>query len=213
MVITTTTAAALAAGSAVSGFDAQQRPEALFLLTFLAGLVMVAAGLLRLGRYTRFVSHSVMTGFLTGVAVNIICGQLGDLTGTTAKGANSLAKALDVITHPGSIDLASLLAGLGALGILFGLARTRLDTVSALVALIVPTLAVALATTVIRVEDSGEIPRSLPPPSLPDLSLISVNLVLSAFRRGCDTSTSARRTGICTSSGPGPIWWVWRGSM
>lgn len=182
MVITTTTAAALAAGSAVSGFDAQQRPEALFLLTFLAGLVMVAAGLLRLGRYTRFVSHSVMTGFLTGVAVNIICGQLGDLTGTSAKGANSLAKALDVVTHPGSIDLASLLAGLGALVILFGLARTRLNTVSALVALIVPTVAVALAgaTTVIRVEDSGEIPRSLPSPSLPDLSLFSVNLGLSA---------------------------------
>jgi hypothetical protein len=39
MVITTTTAAALAAGSAVSGLDADQRPEALFLLTGLAGLV------------------------------------------------------------------------------------------------------------------------------------------------------------------------------
>ena len=182
MVITTTTAAAIAAGSAVSGFEADQRPEALFLLTFLAGLVMVGAGLAKLGRYTRFVSHSVMTGFLTGVAVNIICGQLGDLTGVSAEGANSLAKALDVITHPGSIDLASLVAGLGALGILFGLARTRLNTVSALVALILPTLAVALAgaSAVIRVEDNGEIPRSLPMPALPDLSLISVNLALNA---------------------------------
>jgi SulP family sulfate permease len=182
MVITTTTAAAIAAGSAVSGFDAEQRPEALFLLTFLAGLVMVGAGLLKLGRYTRFVSHSVMTGFLTGVAVNIICGQLGDLTGVSAEGANSLAKALDVITHPSSIDVAAMVAGLGALGILFGLARTRLHTVSALVALILPTLAVALAgaTAVIRVADSGDIPRSLPTPSLPDLSLISVDLVLNA---------------------------------
>lgn len=182
MVITTTTAAAIAAGSAVSGYDSEQRPEALFLLTFLAGLVMIAAGVLKLGRYTRFVSHSVMTGFLTGVAVNIICGQLGDLTGVSAEGANSLAKALDVITHPSSIDLASLLAGLGALGILIGLARTRLNTVSALAALVVPTLAVILAgaTAVIRVDDIGEIPRSLPTPSIPDLSLISVNLVLNA---------------------------------
>ena len=162
----------------MSRFDAAQRPEALFLLTLLAGLVMVGAGLLKLGRYTRFVSHSVMTGFLTGVAVNIICGQLGDLTGVSAEGANSLAKALDVITHPGSIDPASLLTGLGALGILFGLARTRLNTVSALVALIVPTLAVILAgaTAVIRVNDNGEIGRSLPTPALPDLSLISVSM-------------------------------------
>jgi hypothetical protein len=44
MVITTTTAAAPAGGSAVSGLDADRRPEALFLLTVLAGLVMVAAG-------------------------------------------------------------------------------------------------------------------------------------------------------------------------
>ena len=64
MVITTTTAAALAAGSAVEGFDAAARPEALFMLTVLAGAVMLAAGLLRLGRFTRFVSFSVMIGFV-----------------------------------------------------------------------------------------------------------------------------------------------------
>ncbi|GAA3716133.1 SulP family inorganic anion transporter [Terrabacter ginsenosidimutans] len=182
MVITTTTAAAIASGSAVSGFDPEQRPQALFLLTLLAGLVMVVAALFKLGRYTRFVSHSVMTGFLTGVAVNIICGQLGDLTGVSAEGANSLAKAVDVITHPAGIDLASLLAGLGALAILFGLSRTPLNTVSALVSLILPTLAVALAgaTSVTRVNDIGQIPQSLPRPSLPDLSLISVNLGLNA---------------------------------
>jgi SulP family sulfate permease len=182
MVITTTTAAALAAGSAVSGLDADQRPEALFLLTVLAGLVMVGAGVLKLGRYTRFVSHSVMTGFLTGVAVNIVCGQLGDLTGYAAEGANSLAKALDVLTHPSSIDLASLLTGLAALSILFGLARTRFNTLSALVALVLPTLAVVLAgaSAVTRVGDQGEIPRSLPLPALPDLSLISFNLVANA---------------------------------
>jgi SulP family sulfate permease len=44
MVITTTTAAALAGGSAVSALDGDRCPEALFLLTVLAGLVMVAAG-------------------------------------------------------------------------------------------------------------------------------------------------------------------------
>jgi SulP family sulfate permease len=83
MVITTTTAAALAAGSAVEGFDADQRPEARLMLTIVAGAVMLAAGLLRLGRYTRFVSFSVMIGFLTGVAANIILGQIPDLTGAS----------------------------------------------------------------------------------------------------------------------------------
>jgi len=182
MVITTTTAAALAAGSAVSGLDQDQRPEALFLLTVLAGLVMVAAGLLKMGRYTRFVSHSVMTGFLTGIAVNIICGQLGDLTGFAAEGPNAVSKALDVLTHPSEINVASLLTGVGALIILFGLARTRVNTVSALVALIIPTLVVVLAgANVVRVDDQGAIPRSLPLPTLPDLGLLSFDLVANAF--------------------------------
>ena len=183
MVITPTTAAALAAGSAVVGFDADQRPAALFLLTVLAGIVMIAAGLLRLGRYTRFVSHAVMTGFLTGIAVNIICGQLGDLTGVAAQGAERHREGLRRHHPSRNINLASLLTGLAALAILFGLARTRWKMVGALVALIVPTLAVVIAgaDSVARVDDRGAIPRLIPLPALPDFSLISFDLVVNAL--------------------------------
>ena len=96
MVITTTSAAALAAGSALADVDPAARTEALILLTLLAGVVMVVAGLLRLGRYTRFVSLSVMLGFLTGVAANIVFSQIGDLTGAEANGGVALTRALDV---------------------------------------------------------------------------------------------------------------------
>ena len=102
MVITTTSAAALAAGSALAGVDPAERPAALFLLTLLAGVLMLAAGILRLGRYTRFVSHSVMIGFLTGVAVNIVAGQIPDLTGVDAEGRFAVGRALDV--DPASDD-------------------------------------------------------------------------------------------------------------
>ena len=61
---------------------------------------MIAAGLLRLGRFTRFVSHSVMIGFLSGVAVNIIAGQIPDLTGAPAEGSLAVQKAWDVLIHP-----------------------------------------------------------------------------------------------------------------
>jgi SulP family sulfate permease len=63
IVVTTTTAAALAAGSALHGFAGAQRSEALFLLTAMAGMMMIAVGVLRLRRYARFVSVSVLTGF------------------------------------------------------------------------------------------------------------------------------------------------------
>jgi sulfate permease, SulP family len=171
MVITTTTAAALAAGSAVDGFDAAKRPEALFMLTVLAGAIMVVAGLARLGRYTRFVSFSVMIGFLTGVAANIVFGQIPDLVGASATGDFALAKALDVVTHPDRIELASLLTGAGALALLVGLARTRLAAFSAVIALVIPTLLTLSVDSIARVEDEGKIPTGVPLPHLPDLGL------------------------------------------
>ena len=85
--ITTTSAASLAAGSALRSVPEAQRPEALLLLALMAGAALVAARPAGLGRYTRFVSYSVMIGFLTGISVNIACGQVADLTGAEARGA------------------------------------------------------------------------------------------------------------------------------
>jgi SulP family sulfate permease len=182
MVITTTTAAALAAGSAVAGFEGGQREEALFALTVLTGILMVAAGLLRLGRYTRFVSVSVLTGFLTGVAINIICGQLGDLLGVQASGSTALAKAWDVLSDPAAISWSSAAVGLSALAILIGLGRTRAASWSAIVALIVPTVLAVVLGGVASVDDAGPIPTGLPLPHLPDLELFtSTEVIAGAF--------------------------------
>jgi SulP family sulfate permease len=183
MVIAPTSAAALAAGAALSGVDAADRGETLFLITLLAGVVMLAAGLLRLGRYVRFVSHSVMMGFLTGVAVNIVLGQVPDLTGASADGAFALAKAFDVVTHPDRIDVPSLLAGVAALVILVALGATRFRKVSALAALVFPTAVLILAgnESVTVVKDLGDIPRGIPTPHLPDLGAFSINVVTAAL--------------------------------
>jgi|CZKW01.1.fsa_nt_gi SulP family sulfate permease len=183
MVIATTSAAALAAGSALQNVAPAQRPAAVPLLVIMVGVLLVAAGLARVGRYTRFVSYSVMIGFLTGIAVNIVCGQIADLTGAPAHGSFPLAKAVDVLSHPGSINLASLLTGLGALAILALLARTRLAVLGALFALLIPTVVVAMAgaDSVARVGDAGDIPRGIPLPHLPDIRLLSFSLVTGAL--------------------------------
>jgi sulfate permease, SulP family len=183
MVITTTSAAALAAGSALQTVPTDKRPEAVSLLVILVGVALAAAGIIRLGRYTRFVSYSVMIGFLSGIAVNIACGQIADLTGAPAHGAFPLAKAVSVLAHPGAIDLASLLTGLSALAILVAMARTPLAAAGALVALVIPTVVVVLAGagSVARVGDQGDIPRGIPLPHLPDVRLMSFSLVTGAL--------------------------------
>jgi SulP family sulfate permease len=183
MVITTTSAAALAAGSALESVSADDRPQALFLLTLIAGAVMVVAGLLRFGRYVRFVPHSVMIGFLTGVAVNIVFGQIPDLVGASVSGPFALAKFFDLVTHPSRIEPATTACGVAALVALFGLRRTRFATYSSLIALIVPSVVVALvgSTTIELVNDVGAIPQGLPAPYLPHLSDLSVALVSGAL--------------------------------
>ncbi|WP_430335389.1 SulP family inorganic anion transporter [Rhodococcus sp. ACT016] len=183
MVITTTSAAALAAGSAIADVPDADREGALVLLTLIAGLVMVAAALLRLGRYTRFVSHSVMTGFLTGIAVNIMLGQVPDLVGADASGSIAAAKFFDVISNPSSIDWRALVTGATALLLLAVLARTRLALLSSLLALVVPSVVViALGwDTVARVSDVGTIPTGLPLPVLPDFGTFSFELLGGAL--------------------------------
>jgi sulfate permease, SulP family len=182
MLITTTSAAALAAGSALENLSPAERPGALFLLTIIAGAAMIAAGLLRLGRFTRFVSHSVMVGFLTGVAINIIAGQIPDLTGAEADGSVAVQKAWNVITHPSDIEAASVLTGVAAFAIIVLLARTRIANFGAVFALAVPTIAVIIAgADVAQVEDQGDIPRGIPLPAWPEWSAFSWSLLGGAL--------------------------------
>lgn len=180
MLVTATSAAALAAGSAVAGYeDGEERSAALILLTLLAGVLMLLAALARLSRYVRFVSYSVMLGFLTGIAVNIVLGQLPVLLGVEAGGEVALAKAWYTLWHLGEADVAATLVGAGALALLILAGLTRLSVIGAVIALVVPTVVVALAglSTVTLVEDGGAIPRGLPLPQLPDLTLLSPDLL------------------------------------
>ncbi|WP_370617437.1 SulP family inorganic anion transporter [Mumia sp. Pv 4-285] len=150
--------------------------RSLFTLTVLTGVVMVAAGLLGLARFLRFVSTSVMTGFVTAVGINIVLGQLDNLTGYVSHGANRVLRALDLLLHPWAIDPATLLVGaLTILGIL-GLRHTRLGAMGLVVAVAATSLlALALnsaGSDVAVVADVADVPRSLPAPVLPALGEI-----------------------------------------
>jgi sulfate permease, SulP family len=179
MVVATTGAAALAAGEALSSLSGDERTAALALLVVLAGGLQVAAGLLRLGRFTRFVSHSVMKAFLLGIAVLIVLRQLPGLAGADVEGDNTLDRAFDLLVHPGRIHFASLVIGLTALLLVVGLARTRLRSLAALAAVLIPSL-VVWALDAGGVDVVGNVPSGLPTPELPALSAFSVDLLTGA---------------------------------
>jgi SulP family sulfate permease len=178
MIVTTTSAGALAAGDALSGLTGDERAGALALLLVLAGGLQIAAGLLRLGRFTGFVSHSVMKAFLLGIAVLIVLGQLPQLSGAEVEGDSALERALDLFLHPGRIELGSLAAGFGALALVLVLTRTSLRIVAALAAVAIPSLVVWALDA--GVEVVGEVPAGLPTPELPPLSAFSFDLLTGA---------------------------------
>ncbi len=69
----------------------------LFAATILMGVLQILAGLLRLGRLMRFVSQSVMTGFVNALAILIFLAQLPELTGVTPATYGLIALGLAII--------------------------------------------------------------------------------------------------------------------
>jgi SulP family sulfate permease len=191
MNVSTTSALSVAAGSSLVDTPASQRIEALVVLVLLVGVIQLLAGLFRLGFLIRFVSNAVMTGFLNGVAVLIILGQLGDLTGFRSTFSNNVLRALDLIFRFNQIDLATTVIGLLTLGGIVALLFTPLRKFAFIIAIVSATVLLALLTlpalptadsfsSVRTVGEVATIPRSLPQLALPQPSLI-LAMLLPAF--------------------------------
>ncbi|MEI7057371.1 SulP family inorganic anion transporter [Nocardioides sp. CCNWLW239] len=156
--------------------DAYENPvRALATLSILTGVVMIVAGVLRLGRLLRFVSKSVMTGFISAVGISIVLGQLDNFTGYDSQGSNRVAAALDLLVHLRGVDLASLVVGLTTVAGILLLQRTRLGATGLVAAVAIGSALAALLNamgndTVALVADVADVPNSLPLPVFPDLS-------------------------------------------
>ncbi|MDV5147128.1 SulP family inorganic anion transporter [Streptomyces sp. SBC-4] len=175
MVTTLTSAIALTSQSVLSdaGIDAKD-PGNIATLTLLAGLVMLLMGVLRLGAVMSFVSNAVMTGFSTGIALQIVTGVLKDATGYKPQGHNRLYQLGDWLAHIGDWALGATLVAVATIGIWAATRLVkRLEPVALLVAMVLASVAVAvLGTDVELVRDIAHIPASLPGFSAPDPSVV-----------------------------------------
>src|SRR5690348_10148780 len=183
MVTTTTSAASLAAGQALIGLPPEARASALFMMVTVIGVLQILFGLLHMGRLTRFVSYSVMTGFLIGIAALTILSQIPTITGYEASGSNKVMQTLDVLANLGQINLMSLAMAALTLALALTLPRTKLGHFGSLVAIVVPSVVVALLHLdgVRVVRDVGAIPRGIPLPAVPSLSSLSPDVLTGAL--------------------------------
>ncbi|MGW2589277.1 SulP family inorganic anion transporter [Streptomyces sp. NPDC001515] len=179
MVTTLTSAIALTSQSVLSGAGLDPGDAGnIATVTVLAGLVMVVLGLLRLGAVMSFVSNAVMTGFSTGIALQIITGSLDDATGYKPRGHNRLTQLGDWLVHVGDWKAATTLTALVTVAVwaLVRLVR-RLEPVAILIALVAVSLGVGLFSVDVELaRDIARIPASLPHFTAPDLSAVGTLL-------------------------------------
>lgn len=183
MMITTTSASALAAGQTLRGLPEETRIRALFLLVILIGVVQLLFSVLRIGWVVSFVSYSVMTGFLTGIATLLVLSQLPTLMGYTATGDNTLLKTWDLLTHLPEISPGALGVGLLTLVLVLTLRRTPIGNFGSIISVVVPSLLVMFLNLddVPTVRSVGSIPSGIPSAFVPQWSDLSIEVLVGAL--------------------------------
>jgi SulP family sulfate permease len=157
--------------------------QGLILATFLSGLVLILAGVLRLGTYIRYIPYPVTVGFTAGIAVIIFASQLREIFGLTLPGGEpaeilqkveALWAARDTVT-PAALAIAVLTAGL-----ILGLRRVRPHWPGMLIAVTLAGALVAVFQLPVATIGNrfGELPHFLPMPVMPSLSWAEVQAAL-----------------------------------
>lgn len=162
----------------VAGIVGRHGYEGLVVATLLAGALLVAMGIARMGAVIRFIPYPVTVGFTSGIALIIAIGQVGDGLGLSLPHASSAALERLVVYGGGlgSTSPAALALCAGTVALVAGWHRVTPRVPGPLVALVVGTAAtVGLGLPVETIGSRfGEIPSSLPAPRLPHIDFATV---------------------------------------
>jgi len=114
------------------------------LLALMVGIVLVAVGVLRAGWLATLLSIPVTTGFLAGISVHIIVGELPTLLGVSEQQGHVLVRLVHVLSRIPEANPYALALGAGVLIVTMGTARISSRVPGALIGLVGAGLAVAL---------------------------------------------------------------------
>jgi high affinity sulfate transporter 1 len=167
------TCALIAAGAAPLAAGDPQRYLALSIaMTAIAGILCIGASFLRLGALADFLSRPILVGFLNGISLHILVGQLGRLAGFDLESELIVPSVAELVSKADRIHWPTLSVGVAALAVMLASPRMLPRLPAALLALVVGGATVAALGLEARgVAVVGPVPPGLPPLALPDLSL------------------------------------------
>ncbi len=161
--------------------------EGLAVATFMAGLILVALGVFRLGTVIKFIPYPIVVGFTAGIALTIFSTQINDFLGLGLKNVPSefLPKWGMYLSNLGNINWTTLAVGLAALAVIILTPKVSRRLPGALIAIILVTAVVTLVPG-IEVETIGDrfgsLPTDIPQPHGFELTMANINRLLpSAF--------------------------------
>ncbi len=179
--------AAVAASAVFAAGITDKQDVAAFVagITLASGALFLVLAVLKAGWIAQFLSRAVVTGFLFGAAIDVVIGELPKLTGTDVTGSNSLQELWSWLGTLGETQTTTLVVGLTALVVVFGLRRVAPQVPGALV-LVIGGL---LSSWLLDLGDHGvalvgDVPRGLPSFEVPDGGLLWAHagtVALAAF--------------------------------
>jgi sulfate permease, SulP family len=157
--------------------------DGVILATLMAGVLLVAAGLLRIGTYIKFIPYPVTVGFTAGIAVIIFASQLRDLAGITLNAkepSEFVPKLVALAGGLATVNPSAVGVSIVSIAIIAGLRRWRPSWPGILIAVALTAIASVVLSLPVETIGSrfGGIPRELPSPALPVFSLAKAQAVL-----------------------------------
>ncbi len=158
----------------VAGIVATKGMSGLIAATVLAGIILILMGVFKFGALIKFIPHTIVTGFTSGIAVTIVIGQIKDFLGLTFTHSpiETMEKLEECIATISTINVTALLVGVIALAILIVWPKVNAKIPPSLIAVIVTIILVQVFHLEVNTIGSlYEISNKLPMPALPQFSL------------------------------------------
>ncbi len=175
LIASSVTAVMVAAGVVASGspIDPALYQQYVGAFVLVVGAVFLVARLARLGFVTQFLSKPVLDGFITGLAVYVMVGQLNKLLGVEKPAGNTVEKLIGIVRELPDANWFTFVLGIAALALLVLLPRWNRKIPAGLIVLfgsIVVSSVLDLSATH-GVEVVGVLPQGLPIPAVPAVPL------------------------------------------
>ncbi|WP_414469012.1 SulP family inorganic anion transporter [Methanobacterium sp. ACI-7] len=150
------------------------------LVAAIVGLLALVSWILRLGFIVRFISKTVLTGFLAGLALFIASGQLPKIFGISGATGNFFQRIFYLISHIDQTNLATLAIGVGGLLFLI-IATKKFPKLPNALILVLGSIIILTFTNLasLGVKVVGSIPQGLPSLVIPEINLIDVNTLIT----------------------------------